>query len=88
MAERWRIEPGYAVRVDRTSGIWACCWNRPPSSPSRRTFWDPHTVLVVGAVPIGLLAALIGVQQGADVHVLDRVTSGPKPALARQLGAT
>lgn len=54
----------------------------------RRTFWDPHTVLVVGAVPIGLLAALIGVQQGADVHVLDRVTSGPKPALARQLGAT
>jgi threonine dehydrogenase-like Zn-dependent dehydrogenase len=54
----------------------------------RRTFWDPHTVLVVGAGPIGLLAALIGVQQGADVHVLDRVTSGPKPALVRQLGAT
>jgi len=34
----------------------------------------------VGAGPIGLLAALIGVQQGADIHVLDRVTSGPKPA--------
>jgi threonine dehydrogenase-like Zn-dependent dehydrogenase len=28
------------------------------------------------------------VQQGADIHVLDRVTSGPKPALVRQLGAT
>jgi len=54
----------------------------------RRTFWDPHTVLVIGAGPIGLLAALIGVQQGGDVHVLDRVTSGPKPALVKQLGAT
>jgi hypothetical protein len=28
------------------------------------------------------------VQQGADFHVLDRVTDGPKPALVRQLGAT
>ena len=27
-------------------------------------------------------------QHGADVHVLDRVTSGPKPALVEQLGAT
>jgi threonine dehydrogenase-like Zn-dependent dehydrogenase len=54
----------------------------------RRTFWDPATVLVIGAGPIGLLAALIGVQQGADVHVLDRVTSGPKPALVEALGAT
>ncbi len=54
----------------------------------RRTFWDPDTVLVIGAGPIGLLAALIGVQQGADVHVIDRVTSGPKPALVKQLGAT
>ena len=53
----------------------------------RRTFWDARTVLVVGAGPIGLLAALIGVQQGADLHVLDRVTDGPKPALVGQLGA-
>lgn len=54
----------------------------------RRTFWDPQTVLVVGAGPIGLLAALIGVQQGADTHVLDRATSGPKPALVKQRGAS
>jgi len=59
----------------------------------RRTFWDPHTVLVVGAGPIGLLAALVGLQQGADVHIpgrvtSGRVTSGPKPALVKQLGAT
>jgi threonine dehydrogenase-like Zn-dependent dehydrogenase len=54
----------------------------------RRTFWDPSTVLVVGAGPIGLLAALIGVQYGGDVHVLDRVNSGPKPALVESLGAS
>jgi threonine dehydrogenase-like Zn-dependent dehydrogenase len=54
----------------------------------RRTFWDPQTVLVIGAGHIGLLAGLIGVQHGADVHLLDRVTTGPKPALVKQLGAT
>ena len=50
--------------------------------------WDPSTVLVVGAGPIGLLAALIGVQHGAEVHVLDRAAEGPKPALVKELGAT
>ena len=97
MAERWRIEPDYAVRVDKDLGylgvllepttVVAKAWEHI-ATIGRRTFWDPHTVLVVGAGPIGLVAALIGVQQGADVHVLDRVTSGPKPALVRQLGAT
>jgi threonine dehydrogenase-like Zn-dependent dehydrogenase len=97
MAERWRIEPDYAVRVDKDLGylgvllepatVVAKAWEHI-AAIGRRTFWDPHTVLVVGAGPIGLLAALIGVQQGADVHVLDRVTDGPKPALVKQLGAT
>jgi Threonine dehydrogenase and related Zn-dependent dehydrogenases len=45
-------------------------------------------VLVTGAGPIGLLAALLGRQRGLDVHVLDRVESGPKPDLVRDLGAT
>ena len=57
-------------------------------SIGRRTFWDPQTVLVVGAGPIGLLGALIAVQHGGEVHVLDRVDSGPKPALVKELGAT
>jgi glucose 1-dehydrogenase len=97
MSERWRIEPDYAVRVDPDLGhlgvllepttVVAKAWEHI-GAIGRRTFWDPHTVLVVGAGPIGLLAALIGVQQGADVHVLDRVTGGPKPALVKQLGAT
>jgi threonine dehydrogenase-like Zn-dependent dehydrogenase len=54
----------------------------------QRSFWEPHTVLVTGAGPIGLLAAAIGVGHGLEVHVLDRVTSGPKPALVKALGAT
>jgi threonine dehydrogenase-like Zn-dependent dehydrogenase len=45
-------------------------------------------VLVTGAGPIGLLAALLGVQRGLDVHVLDRVASGPKPDLVKAVGAT
>ena len=37
---------------------------------------------------VGLLAALIGVQHGLDIHVLDQVTDGAKPRLVRDLGAT
>ena len=97
MSDRWRIEPEYAVKVDRSLGtlgvllepttVVAKAWDHI-ASIGRRTFWDPSTILVVGAGPIGLLAALIGVQQGGDVHVLDRVTTGPKPELVESLGAT
>jgi threonine dehydrogenase-like Zn-dependent dehydrogenase len=98
MAERWRIEPDYAVRVDKALGVLGVllepttvvvkAWEHI-LTVGRRTFWDPRTVLVVGAGPIGLLAALIGVQlqRGGEVHVLDRVTTGPKPALVQELGA-
>jgi len=96
MSERWRIEPEYLVTVDKTLGVLAVllepatvvakAWEQI-FTIGQRTFWDPRTVLVIGAGPIGLLAALIGVQRGLEVHVLDRVTSGPKPALVDQLGA-
>lgn len=97
MSDRWRIEPEYAVKVDQSLGMLGVllepttvvvkAWEHI-ASIGRRTFWDPSTVLVIGAGPIGLLAALIGVQHGGDVHVLDRVTDGPKPALVEALGAT
>ena len=58
--------PGQGVGADRA--------DRPP----RRT-GEPRRALVTGAGPIGLLAALMGVQRGLEVHVLDRVTDGPKP---------
>ena len=53
-----------------------------------RAEWQPQTVLVTGAGPIGLLAALLGTQRGLTVHVLDRNTDGPKPELVAGLGAT
>lgn len=97
MAQRWRIEPEYAVRVDKDLGLLgvllepatvvAKAWEHI-AAIGRRTFWEPSTVLVIGAGPIGLLAALIAVQYGGEVHVVDRVTSGRKPALVEALGAT
>lgn len=96
MAERWRIEPEYAVRVDPSLGVLgvllepttvvAKAWEQI-ASIGRRTFWDPRTALIVGAGPIGLLGALVGVRHGLEVHVLDRVETGPKPDLVKQLGA-
>ena len=53
-----------------------------------RAWFEPHTVLVTGAGPIGLLAAMIGRLRGLEVHVLDRVERGAKPALVAELGAT
>jgi glucose 1-dehydrogenase len=99
MAERWRIEPEYAVRVETGLGLLgvllepttvvAKAWEHI-AAIGRRTFWEPSSMLIIGAGPIGLLAALVGVQYGRNgrVHVLDRVTSGPKPALVEALGAT
>ena len=37
---------------------------------------------------LGILGALLGKQLGLEVHVLARTQSGPKPELARALGAT
>jgi threonine dehydrogenase-like Zn-dependent dehydrogenase len=97
MSERWRIEPDYAVRVDPSLGVLgvllepttvvAKAWGHIVSI-AQRAFWEGRTVLVVGAGPIGLLAALIGRQLGGHVHVVDRVTTGLKPTLVEDLGAT
>jgi threonine dehydrogenase-like Zn-dependent dehydrogenase len=53
-----------------------------------RARWEPGRCLVTGAGPIGLLAALFATDQCEQVHVLDRASEGPKPTLARDLGAT
>jgi threonine dehydrogenase-like Zn-dependent dehydrogenase len=97
MSERWRIEPEFAMKVDRSLGLLgvlleptsvvAKAWEQVQSI-GQRAYFEPRTVLVTGAGPIGLLAALIGKQRGLDVHVLDRATSGAKPDLVRALGAT
>jgi len=96
MSERWRIEPDYAIKVDSSLGLLGVllepttvvtkAWEAVMAI-GQRAFWEPRTVLVTGAGPIGLLAALLGKQRGLDIHVLDRVESGPKPELVHALGA-
>jgi glucose 1-dehydrogenase len=97
MSERWRIEPEYAIKVDATLGILGVLLEpttviakalEQVAFIGRRSFWEPRTVLVTGAGPIGLLAALAARMHGLEVHVLDRMESGPKPAIVRDLGAT
>ena len=97
MSEHWRIEPEYAMKIDGSLGLVGVllepttvvtkAWEQV-IAVGQRAFWEPRTVLVTGAGPIGLLAALVGRQRGLEIHVLDRVDSGPKPELVRALGAT
>jgi threonine dehydrogenase-like Zn-dependent dehydrogenase len=97
MSERWRIEPEYAVKVDPALGILGVLLEpttviikalEQVLAVGQRAFWEPKTVLVTGAGPIGLLAAGVASLGGYEVHVLDRVESGLKPDLVRALGAT
>jgi threonine dehydrogenase-like Zn-dependent dehydrogenase len=95
-AERYRLEATFAVKIDpmldtlgvllEPTSVVAKAWDHIDLI-GRRARWQPRTVLVTGAGPIGLLAALLGRQRGLDVHVFDRTTDGPKPALVRALGA-
>lgn len=97
-SDRFRIEPAFALRIDPSLGLLgvllepasvvAKAWDHVERIGSRSGAWAPRTVLVTGAGPIGLLAALIGRQRGLEVHVMDRVISGPKPQLVRELGGT
>jgi glucose 1-dehydrogenase len=96
-SERWRVEPDFAIRLDagledvgvlvEPTSVVAKAWEQIERIGARATF-APRSVLVTGAGPIGLLAALLAVQRGYEVHVLDQVTDGPKPDLVEQLGGT
>ncbi len=95
--ERWRADPDALVTVDPDLGglgvllepttIVDKAWEQVDRIGAR-AFYDPRVVAVTGAGPVGLLATLLGVQRGLEVHVFDRVTDGPKPDLVRDLGAT
>jgi len=97
MSERWRIEPEYAMKVDPSLGILGVLLEpttviakalEQVVAVGQRSFWQPKTVLVTGAGPIGLLAAFGARLHGTEVHVLDRAETGLKPDLVRALGAT
>jgi len=96
-SERYRIHPDFAVKVDPGLGmlgvllepasVLAKAWEQVERIGAR-AHWEPQRCVVTGAGPIGLLAALLGVQRGLEVHVFDVVKDGPKPALVARLGAT
>jgi threonine dehydrogenase-like Zn-dependent dehydrogenase len=94
--ERFSLPPEFGIKVDDALGhvgvliepasILAKAWEHI-GHIGGRALWQPKRVLVTGAGPIGLLAALFATQHGEEVHVLDRVTEGPKPGLVADLGA-
>ena len=96
-SEVWCVEQEYAVKLDEQlaevgvlmepTTVVAKAWDQI-EKVGHRAWFEPRSVLVTGAGPIGLLAAMLGVQRGLDVHVLDQVTDGPKPDLVSDLGAT
>src|SRR5687768_2006942 len=95
-SERWTVEADYAVKLEPSlepvgmlmepTTILAKAWDQIERIGAR-AYFAPERVLVTGAGPIGLLAALLGAQRGLEVHVLDRNTDGPKPDLVAALGA-
>jgi threonine dehydrogenase-like Zn-dependent dehydrogenase len=95
-AERYVLESAFAVRLDPSlssvgvllepTTVVAKAWEHVDRI-GQRARWEPKHALVTGAGPVGLLAALLGVQRGLDVHVFDRTTEGPKPSLVKALGA-
>ncbi len=95
LSERYRISPDYVVKVDPGLGelgvlleptsVVAKAWEQVDRIGAR-AHWDPKTAVVTGAGPVGLLAALLGVQRGLEVHVIDQMETGLKPDLVRALG--
>jgi threonine dehydrogenase-like Zn-dependent dehydrogenase len=96
-SEQWTVRPEYAIKVDaqlerlgvllEPTSVVAKAWEQV-LAVGNRAYFSPRSVLVTGAGPIGLLAALLGRQRDLDVHVLDQVRRGPKPDLVQALGGT
>lgn len=92
-SDRFRIEVANAVRLERSLGVLGVLmeptsivakgWERVDRLVERR-----ERALVLGAGPIGMLAALLGAQRGYALDVVDRVPEGDKPRQVAALGGT
>jgi threonine dehydrogenase-like Zn-dependent dehydrogenase len=95
-SERWRIEADFAVPVPARVGelgvllepasVLAKAWDQVDRI-SRRAFFAGRRALITGAGPIGLMACLLGVQRGDEVHAVDLARGGRKQELVEALGA-
>jgi threonine dehydrogenase-like Zn-dependent dehydrogenase len=95
-AERVTIEEDFAIPIPddlgtlgvltEPSSILAKAWEQIDRIATRACSVR-EKVLVTGAGPIGLLAAMMGRQRDLEVHVLDRATEGIKPEIVKDLGA-
>jgi threonine dehydrogenase-like Zn-dependent dehydrogenase len=94
----FRIEPEFVVKVDASLGatgvllepasVVAKAWDHTERIGRRARAWQPKTLLVTGAGPVGLLAALMGAQRCLEVHVLDHHEHRTKRELIRRLGGS
>jgi len=94
----FRVEPDFLVKLDPSLGIngvlveptsvVAKAWDHTERIGRRARAWQPQTLLVTGAGPIGLLAALIGAQHGLEIHVLDHHDSLAKRQIVCDIGGT
>jgi len=97
-SELFRVEPDFLIKIDPKLGLLgvlleptsvvAKAWEHVQRIGGREKGWQPRCALITGAGPIGLLAAMMGAQQGLAIHVLDRNAVGLKPELVRALGGT
>lgn len=95
-AERWRVQSEFCIKLDpaldrvgvllEPATILAKAWANIEHIAQRACFGGER-VLVTGAGPVGMMAALMAVQRGLETHVVDLAETGPKPALVRALGA-
>jgi threonine dehydrogenase-like Zn-dependent dehydrogenase len=95
-SEHWRVEPDFTVPILPRLGelgvllepasVLAKAWDQVDQI-SRRAFFQRGRALVTGAGPIGLMACLLGIQRGYEVHVVDLALAGRKRDLAEDLGA-
>jgi threonine dehydrogenase-like Zn-dependent dehydrogenase len=95
-SERYRVEADFLIDVPAALGLNAVlleptsvvakAWEHVTRIGERAPGWSPECALITGAGPVGLLAAMMGVQQGLAIHVLDHNRDGPKPELVRALG--
>ena len=96
LSERYRIAAGLrredrpvarrllGVLLEPTSVV-AKAWEQVERI-GNRAHWEPKTAVVTGAGPVGLLAALLGVQRGLEVHVIDQMDDRPQARPGSALG--